>query len=137
MVVDERWPWLKALLIFNAVGVVMSFVAYENMGNELFWLAVPFPVVTMSAAFPLVAIAVLVIALTASSFYAARGVEGTDSWRRFFAALTMSGAVAAVGSTGLCGIILILLVVVRFARRHKRALTRTPGPAPAELGRLP
>lgn len=115
VVVGERWTWLKGYSIFNFAWIVMSFVAYENMSSGWFLLFLVFPQVATSVAQPAVPIVVMIAAVCTAIGYGMQRVKGAEFWPRFFASLTMFGAVSAMVSAGVGVVVpLLLLVFARF-----------------------
>lgn len=115
VVVGERWTWLKGYSIFNFAWIVMSFVAYANMSNGWFFLFLVFPQVATSIAQPAVPIAVMIAAVCTATGYGMQRVKGAEFWPRFFASLTMFGAISAMVSAGVgIGVPLLLLAFARF-----------------------
>lgn len=111
VVVGERWTWLKGYSIFNFAWIVMSFVAYANMSNGWFFLFLIFPQVATSIAQPAVPIVVMIAAVCTAIGYGMQRVKGAEFWPRFFASLTMFGAISAMVSAGV-GIVVPLLLLV-------------------------
>ncbi|WP_314454030.1 hypothetical protein [uncultured Microbacterium sp.] len=114
VVMGERWTWLKGYSIFNFAWIVMSFVAYANMSNGWFLLFLVFPQVATSIAQPVIPIVVMIAAVCTAVGYGMQRVKGAEFWPRFFASLTMFGAISATVSAGV-GIALPLLLLA-FAR---------------------
>ncbi|KQR26105.1 hypothetical protein [Microbacterium sp. Leaf151] len=111
VVVGERWTWLKGYSIFNFAWIVMSVVAYGNMSTGWFFLFLIFPQVATSVAQPVVPIVVMIAAVCTATGYGMQRVKGAEFWPRFFASLTLFGAISAMVSAGI-GIVVPLLLLV-------------------------
>ncbi|MDQ1123107.1 hypothetical protein [Microbacterium trichothecenolyticum] len=109
VVVRERWRWLRPVVVFNIVWIAISAYAATTSSTSMMWLAFVFPEIPAFRVAPAVPIAVIVIASFISISYAAMGARGTRFGQRFFAAMTMCGAVSAVASAAASGTILLLL----------------------------
>ena len=97
-VMRERWPWLPWLVAANVIWITLSVIAATDPYSGLWFFL---PEVWVALRFPVMVVMVLLPALVCSAFYTAYRLPGSRAAWRFFAAMTMSGAVTAAASTAM------------------------------------
>ncbi len=107
VVVQERWKWMPALVSLNFFWVVMSAAAAASTDSGAYILILLFPEIPAFRYRPEIPITVTAIILLISVGYAVSGKPGSKKGLRFFAALTMGGAVVAIASFALSAVVMV------------------------------